>query len=224
MARPEKRVAVVLSGCGFLDGSEIREAVGVLWALSQQSAQVKCFAPDAPQKDVMNTLSGKPSSGETRNILVESARIARGKIESLSELRPEDFHAIVLPGGFGAAKNLSDFATRGSGGQVLPGLKAKLQAFHAQHKPIGAVCIAPAVVALAFPHAGFELTVGEPGEAAQEITKAGHTHIVCAPQECHVDARHRIVSTPAYMYDDAPLHEIFEGIRKLVSGVMSLSA
>ena len=159
-----------------------------------------------------------PLRGEARcDVCVVGAGIA-GCSAALA-LAERGYRVILLE-----AQRVGWGASGRNGGQVLPGLKAKLQAFHAQHKPIGAVCIAPAVVALAFPHAGFELTVGEPGEAAQEITKAGHTHIVCAPQECHVDARHRIVSTPAYMYDDAPLHEIFEGIRKLVSGVMSLSA
>jgi enhancing lycopene biosynthesis protein 2 len=145
-------------------------------------------------------------------------------VRPLSELRGEGFDALVLPGGFGVAKNLCDFAFKGSQGQVLPAMHAALEGFRTAHKPIGAVCIAPALLALSFPKQGFELTVGAPGEVSQEIEKLGHKHVVCSPSEIHVDSRHRVVSTPAYMYDDAPLHEVFAGIQKLVAEVIRLSA
>ncbi len=219
-----KKIAVVLCGSGYLDGSEIRETVGVLWAISQLGAEAQCFAPEGPQSDVMNCLSGEPAKGETRQMLVESARIARGKVQSLSELKAEDFNAIILPGGFGAAKNLCDFASKGSAGSVRPELGEILREFHRARKPIGALCIAPAVLALALPGTKLELTVGAPGEAAQEIEKLGHRHIVCAPSACHVDRENKVVTTPAYMYDQAPLHEIFDGIRRCVSEVISLSS
>lgn len=219
----KKKIAVILCGSGYKDGSEIREAVGVLWALSQEPGLVQCFAPDAPQHDVVNGLTGEVVAGETRNMLVESARIARGDVLPLSALAARDYDAVILPGGFGAAKNLCTFAREGSNGSVLPALKGALEAFHAAGKPIGAVCIAPAILALAFKGAGLELTVGAPGQAAREIEKLGHRHEACAPSEAHVDAKNRVVSTPAYMYDDAPLHEIFTGIRLLTQAVVQLT-
>jgi enhancing lycopene biosynthesis protein 2 len=216
-----KRIAVVLCGSGYKDGSEIRESVATLWALSAMGAEVRMFAPDQNQHDVVNCLTGQPMSGEKRNLLVEAARIARGEISPLSSLQASEFDGIILPGGFGVAKNLCTFAFQGSQGTVMPELKRTLQSFHEQRKPIGAICIAPAVVALAFPRAGFKLTVGAPGEAAQEIEKLGHTHQPCKASECVVDSNHRIVTTPAYMYDDAPLFEIFQGIQKLTHAVLS---
>ncbi len=210
-----KRIAVVLCGSGFKDGSEIRESVGVLWALSQHPVDIQCFAPDAPQKDVINCLSGQPMN-ESRNQLVEAARIARGKIKALTELNPAEFDALILPGGFGAAKNLCDFASKGIEGSVIPELKEKLLAFFAAKKPIGAVCIAPAIIALAFPEKHFNLTVGAEGEVAQSIEKLGHKHIIISASECCSDEKNKIFTTPAYMYDDANLSDIFEGIRKLV--------
>ena len=216
-----KKIAVVLCGSGYLDGSEIREAVGVLWALSQHSVSVQCFAPDAPQRDVVNCLTGQPVKSESRNQLVEAARIARGQVKALSGLRPADFDAVVLPGGFGAAKNLCDFAIKGSTGTVIPDLQSAIVGFFEARKPIGAVCIAPAIVALALRGKGLELTLGAKGEAAQEIEKLGHKHRVCRAEEICVDVAHKVVSTPAYMYDHAPLHEIFEGIRRLVSDLVA---
>lgn len=218
-----KKVAVVLCGSGYKDGSEIRESVAVLWGLSQEPVELQCFAPDAPQYDVVNCLTGMPVAGETRNMLVESARIARGDVLPLSKLDAKDYDAVILPGGFGAAKNLCSFAREGSAGTVLPELEKILVAFHAANKPIGAVCIAPAIVALAFKGKGFELTVGEAGETAQELEKLGHRHKVCAPSEVHVDAKNRIVTTAAYMFGDAPLHAIFAGIQKLTHEVVKLA-
>ena len=216
-----KKIAVVLCGNGFKDGSEIRESVAVLWGLSKVGARVQCFAPDKPQADVVNCLTGKTVTGETRNMLVEAARIARGEILPLNQLNPSKYDAIVIPGGFGVAKNLCTFATEGSNGKVLPELKTILEKFHSDQKPIAAVCIAPAVVAMAFPGKQFEMTLGGPSEAAQEIEKLGHKHIATKASDCHVDRKNKIVTTAAYMCD-APIHEIFEGIRKLTEEIIKL--
>lgn len=216
-----KKIAVVLCGSGFKDGSEIRESVAVLWGLSRLGVQVQCFAPDKPQADVVNCLTGKSAAGETRNMLVEAARIARGEILPLTQLKSSNFDAIIVPGGFGVAKNLCTFATEGSKGKVLPEFKDALHAFHDEHKPIGAVCIAPAAVAMAFPGKQFEMTVGGPSEAAQEIEKLGHKHISTEANECHVDKKNKIVTTAAYMCE-APIHEIFEGVRKLTEEIIRL--
>lgn len=222
-----KNIAVVLSGCGFLDGAEIRESVATLWALSPAESQgkisVQCFAPDIPQNDVMNTHTQQPAEGETRNVLVESARITRSKSAPLSELNPQNFDAVIFPGGFGVAKTFCTFASQGSQAFILPEVESILQKFHQSGKPIGALCIAPALLALALKGASLELTVGADGEAAQEIEKLGHRHVVCQPNEHHIDSQNKVVSTPAYMYDDAPLHEIFEGIQKTVQDVIRLA-
>lgn len=218
-----KKVAVILAGCGFKDGSEIREAVAVLWSLSRHGAIAECFAPDMEQTDVVNTFTGKTSKNEVRNCLVEAARIARGQIRKLRELNSDEFDAVILPGGYGAAKNLCTFAMQGSKGTVLPHLQKTLQAFYDSERPIGAVCIAPAILALALKGKSIELTVGQKCEASEEIQKLGHSHIVKSASDCHTDEKNKIVSTPAYMYDDAPLHEIFTGIDKLVTQVISLA-
>lgn len=219
----QKRVAVVLCGCGHRDGSEVREAVGVLWALSAEGAAVRCFAPDAPQYDVRDHLTGEVLPGGPRNQLQESARIARGAIEPLTKLSASDFDALVLPGGTGAARNLATWFFDGPAGHVLPELQSVIDGFVAQHKPIGAVCIVPAIVALALPGKGVELTLGPAGETAQAVEKLGHKHVVCRANECHVDRAHKIVTTPAYMIGDAALHDVFEGIRRCVHETLALA-
>ena len=217
----EKKIAVVLCGSGFKDGSEIRESVGVLWALSQHSqVRVQCFAPNEAQRDVVNCLTGEPVN-ESRNQLVEAARIARGQVEDLQKLDPAAFDALVIPGGFGAAKNLCTFAFEGAKGHTHPLLKQKIEAFFNAGKPMGAVCIAPMALALALPGRGLRLTLGgaESG-AAQACVELGHTHVVTRADECCVDDRNKVVTSPAYMHDGAPLVEIFRGIEKLVAAVI----
>lgn len=218
-----KKIAVVLCGSGFKDGSEIRESVATFFALSQNGYEigqgVEVFAPNAPQTDVVNCLTGEKQN-ESRNMLVEAARIARGKIKPIEELRTSDFSAILLPGGFGAAKNLCNFAFQGSKGSVIPELSARLEEFYAAKKPIGAICIAPAILALTFKGKGLELTVGESSEASQEIEKLGHKHITTSVHEAHWDSKSHIATTSAYMYDDAKLKDIFAGIEKCVSLVL----
>jgi enhancing lycopene biosynthesis protein 2 len=218
-----KKAAVILCGSGFKDGSEIRESVAVLFALSEAGIQAQCFASDEPQKDVVNCLTGEPAA-ETRNQRVEAARIARGDVKKLSELKAGDYDLLVIPGGYGAAKNLCDFAFKGASGIVQQDLKRALQDFHSQKKPIGAVCIAPAILALAFPGMKLELTLGEASEASAEIEKLGHRHVPKKAHEWHVCAKDKIVTTPAYMQDQAPLHEIFAGVRGMVRELAKLLA
>lgn len=217
-----KKIAVVLCGSGFRDGSEIHEAVAVLWALSSyplDKIQVMCFAPDAEQFDVVNCYTGEVDPKGGRNMLVEAARIARGKVLPLSQLDTSRYHGIILPGGFGAAKNLCDFATKGIDAVVRPDLQVILEKMHQEGKPIGAICIAPMIVALAFKGKGFELTVGKNSATSKELEKLGHHHIECEADLCHFDKTHKLFTTPAYMEDQAPVHKVFSGISKLVSGV-----
>ncbi len=219
------KIAVVLSGSGYLDGAEINESVATLWALSfhqENGVIVQCFAPDADQHHVVNHLSGQEKTGEKRNILEEAARIARGKIKPLSELRESEYDALIMPGGFGAAKNLCTFAFDGSKGKVNPELENVLKQFRQAEKPIGAACIAPAILALTFKETPLELTVGTSGNESAEIEKLGHKHQSMGVQDAHIDQENLIVTTPAFMYDAAPLHGIFTGVKKMVDLVIAL--
>lgn len=208
-----KKIAVVLCGSGYLDGSEVRESVGVLWSLSDLNTEVQCFAPDANQHHVMNTLKQEEATNETRNMLVESARIARSDVKPLTELNINEFDGLAIPGGFGVAKNLCTFAFEGSGASIDESMKSLVTAFHQAKKPILAVCIAPALVGLALQGTKLELTLGAAGEASAELEKLGHTHCEHAAHEFHHDKANKIISTPAYMYDSASLKDIFTGIR-----------
>lgn len=215
------QVAVILSGCGHQDGAEIREAVLALCALSRSGAGVKVFAPDAAYP-VVDHRTGKPT-GETRNALAEAARIARGDIAPLASLNPADFDALVIPGGFGVAKNLSDLAEKGAQATVNPDFAKAVRGFAEERKPIGAICIAPAVVALVLGQSHKPtVTVGDDAGVAEVIASAGARHEPCATENIVVDEQNRIVTTPAYMRDD-PLHTIAAGIDKLVHEVLNLA-
>lgn len=192
-----KRVLVVLSGCGFLDGSEVHEAVLSLLALDRAGARVTCAAPDKPFS-VVDHRSGRPT-GETRNVLVEAARIARGHIVPLASVSAADFDGVFLPGGFGAAKNLSTVAVDGPNATVEPDLVALLKAFRAAGKPIGAVCIAPAVVVAALREG--DVTIGDDAGTAAAIAAMGGANVSCPVTVAHVDAARKLVTTPAYMYE-----------------------
>lgn len=218
-----KKVAVILCGSGYRDGSEIREAVAALWALSQEGAVVQCFAPDFAQYDVVNCLTGQAISSEKRNMLVESARIARGEVKPLNELKEENFDALVIPGGFGAAKNLCDFAFKGSQGKVISDLEKVVMHFFTAKKPMGAICIAPAILALVLKNKRLLLTVGETGETSQELEKLGHQHQVTKVTDCCVDSEHKVVTTGAYMFGQAALHDVFSGIHKCVKEVVRMA-
>lgn len=214
-------VAVILSGCGHQDGAEIREAVLALTALSRSGAKVSIFAPDIAFP-VIDHRNGAPT-GETRNVLVEAARIARGEIAPLSDLNPADFEALVIPGGFGVAKNLSDFAVKGAEAPVNPDFVRALKGFAEAKKPIGAICIAPAVVALVLGKDYHPtVTIGEDAGTAAAIEQAGAHHQPCATENIVVDEANRIVSCSAYMRNDE-LHKIAAGIDKLVLEVVNLA-
>lgn len=216
-----KNIAVILCGSGYKDGSEIREAVGVLWALSCYKAKVQCFALNQNQYETINCLNFTPMN-ETRNQLIESARIARGQVLSLQELKYSDYDGLIIPGGFGVAKNLCDFALKGKNATVNPLVSKILSDFYTKNKPIGAVCIAPVVLALTFKNSNFELTVGKEGDTSKIINDLGHKHIIKAANDAHFDIKNNIFSTPAYMHEDASLDEIFMGISKLVKGLLAL--
>lgn len=216
------KVAVVLSGCGHRDGAEIREAVLSLLYLDQQGAEVEIFAPDADQHSVINHLTGKEVS-ERRNVLVEAARIARGHAKPLSQARAEAFDALVMPGGFGAAMNLSDFAAKGKDCAALPDLQRLIREFHQQRKPIGAICIAPVVLAAALKGVAQGMyTVGDDKEVASAIEAMGGRHRDCPTDASVTDEQNLIVTCPAYMRDDR-LSRVAKGIEKLVEDVLRMA-
>jgi enhancing lycopene biosynthesis protein 2 len=217
-----KKVAVILSGCGVFDGSEIHESVLTLLALDRLNAQAICVAPNIPQHHVINHLTQQPVAGESRNVLMESARIARGKITPLDQLKPGDVDAAILPGGFGAAKNLCDFAFKGAQFVVHPQVAAALKAIHEAGKPIGFICIAPALAAQLFGGRGLQFTIGTDPGTAEVLQTWGAKHARCAVTEVVVDRRLKVVSTPAYMTARS-IAEAETGITKLVREVLDLA-
>lgn len=215
-----KKVAVILSGCGVYDGAEIHESVIALLRLSQRGAQVQCFAPDIPQHHVINHLTGQEMA-ESRNVLVESARIARGQVRDVRELKAADFDALVIPGGFGAAKNLCDFAFKGASCTVQPDVLAAARDFAHAHKPVGLICIAPAMAARIY-GAGVHCTIGHDPDTAAKLADMGAEHVDCPVDDVVVDEQRKLVTTPAYMLARS-LAEAASGINKLVDRVLELA-
>jgi len=218
----EKRVAVVLSGCGFLDGAEIQEAVCTLLALDRRKAAVQAFAPDVPQVQVVDHLRSEPVSGASRSVLAESARIVRGQVKDLAQARGSGFDALVFPGGYGAAKNLCSYAVEGRKMQVNAEVTRLVREFRSAQKPIGLICIAPVIGAKLLGAEGVKLTIGnDPGTAA-DVESFGARHVVCKVDEICVDERHRLVSTPAYMLGPS-VFPVSQGIDKLVSALLEMT-
>lgn len=213
-----KKIAVILSGCGVMDGSEIHEATLALLAIRKAGCEYAVFAPDKEQTEVVNHYTGV-SVKEKRNILSESARIARGKALPLSALNPEQFDAIVLPGGFGAVKNLSDFAFKGANYSVIPELETVLLKANELKKPVGAMCIAPVLLAKVFK--GCRITVGDLSDASAAVEKNGAKHVVTTHGETVVDEKYRLVSTPGYMLD-ANIEQIAEGADNMIKELLKL--
>lgn len=216
------KVGVLLSGCGFLDGSEIHESVFTMLCLDELGAEIVFLAPRGPQMHVVDHAAKAPVAGATRDVLTEAARIARGNIRDLATVRASELDALVMPGGFGAAKNLSDFAVKGGEAKPHADVARLLGDMHAAKKPIGAICIAPAVVAAALGRtARPTLTIGEDAGTAAALEAMGARHQRSPVDECVVDRAQRIVSTPAYMYDARP-KDICAGIRKLCAEVVAM--
>ena len=217
------KVGVILSGCGVYDGSEIHEAVITLLALDRAGAEVVCMAPDMPQMHVINHLTGEVVSGELRNVLEESARIARGKIKDIKDVKAADLDALMLPGGFGAAKNLSDFADDGADCSVNPEVERLVKEIVAAKKPLAAVCIAPAVVAkvLGDEKIKAKLTIGTDEGTAKAIEAMGAEHVACPVREFVVDREHKIITSPAYMLAGR-ISEAAEGIEKTVRTLLEM--
>ncbi|MBS0622945.1 MAG: isoprenoid biosynthesis glyoxalase ElbB [Verrucomicrobia bacterium] len=208
------KVALILSGCGVFDGSEINESVLCLLALSQKGDTYECFAPQG-ELLVVDHLTRKPT-GEKRSILKESARIARGHIRPLEELDPSHFDAILMPGGFGAACNLSTYATDEEECEINPNLKKILISFHQAKKPIGATCISPALIARVFQgKVKLYLTLGSKSSNIS-LAKMEMSPIEAKSSEVVADEENRVYTTPCYMASEN-LAEMFQGVKKLVA-------
>ena len=215
-----KKIAVILSGCGVYDGAEIHESVITLLRLDQRGAQVQCFAPDIAQLHVINHLTGEEMP-ESRNVLVESARIARGEVKDIKQANAEEFDALIVPGGFGAAKNLSDFAVKGAECSVNPQVLALAEAFAEAGKPVGLICISPALAAKIY-GPGVTCTIGNDTDTVAALDKMGASHQECAVEDIAEDTARKLVSTPAYMLGKN-ISEVASGINKLVDRVLELT-
>ncbi len=217
-----KRVGVVLSGCGFLDGTEIHEATLTLLFLDRRGARVTIMAPGVDQAHVIDHLIGEPVPGERRGVLAESARIARGQITDMARLKAADLDALVLPGGYGAAKNLCTFALDGGHMKVNREVERLVRDMVAARKPVGFICIAPVIGAKVLGELGPRLTVGNDADTAAAMNAFGAQHVECAVDQIVVDQKNKLVSTPAYMLGPT-IAPVAAGIEKLVSAVLEMA-
>lgn len=218
----KKKIGVLLAGCGVMDGSEIHEATLTLYFLDKYGAEAVCMAPDKDQLDVVNHIAATPVS-EKRNIMLEAARIARGKIEDVKAVKAGELDGLIIPGGFGAAKNLCTFAKDGPVCRVDEGVAQLLREMHASRKPIGALCIAPAVIAALFgKELAPEITIGTDRGTAAAMEKMGARHRNAAVNEIVVDGKNKIVTTPCYMLAQG-IAEVGDGSEKLVAKILELA-
>jgi len=212
------KFAIILSGCGVFDGTEIHEATMTMLAIAKNGAEYDIFAPDVRQHHVINHLKGEEMD-EQRNVMVEAARIARGKIKPLNEYNPEKYDALIIPGGFGVAKNLCTYAFDGVDFSVDKVVEKVLKSTHSAGKPIGALCISPVLLAGVF--GGIDVTIGKDKNTAVDIEKLGAVHIETDPGEIVVDNANRIVTTPAYMLDSG-IEDIYDGADNLVKAITEM--
>jgi enhancing lycopene biosynthesis protein 2 len=211
-----KKFAVIIAGCGVYDGAEIHEVTLTLLAIKKLEADYEIFAPDIPQHHVINHLSGEEMP-EKRNVLVESARIARGKIKALDQLDVNLFDAILFPGGFGVAKNLCDFAFKGSNCTLIPDIELLIKKMHELRKPIGALCISPVLIAKAL--GNIQLTIGQDEGTAEAVENLGAKHITTNHGDVVVDDQNKVFTTPCYMLD-ADILDIEAGTMNIVQAMI----
>jgi enhancing lycopene biosynthesis protein 2 len=216
-------IGVILSGAGYLDGSEIQESVLVLLALARHGSTVKIYAPDMALAEV-DHLKRTPTGAE-RNVLREAARIARSDVTDLARAKGTDHEGWILPGGNGAVKNLSDFANKGPLGSVNREVNRVIREAFAARIPVGACCIAPVVLALIGKASStkLKLTIGNDKDLGKTISGMGHTHIDAAVTDAVFDADRKVATTPAYMYDNVGISQVAVGIDKMVAQVVAWS-
>lgn len=215
------KIAVVLAGCGRFDGSEIHESVLTLLSIEQNNATWQAFSLDLPQHHVSNHFTEDVViAAEPRNMLLESARIARGNVKNINELNVKDYDALIIPGGNGIAYNLFTLALDGKNYMVNDLLKKTCLAFTNMHKPVGFICIAPAMIPGIY-GPGVELTIGNDISTASMLTGLGALHFNCNVDEVHIDRNKKIVTTPAYMLAQNVV-EAYSGIKKLVDAIVNM--
>lgn len=214
-----KKIAVILAGNGVFDGAEIHESTLTLLAIVQQGAAYQCFAPDIEQAHVINHITGDEMP-ETRNVMIEAARIARGNIKALSEYKADDYDAIVIPGGFGAAKNLCTFAFDGPDCKVNPDVEKAIKTTVEAGKPVGALCISPAVIAKVL--GDVKVTIGRDKGTADAIETFGATHIMSTHGEIVVDEKYKVITTPCYMLD-ANILQVAEGVSNVIAKILEMT-
>jgi enhancing lycopene biosynthesis protein 2 len=218
----QKRVGVVLSGSGYLDGAEIQEAVCTLLSLDRRGAKLVAMAPDLEQLHVVDHVKSAPVDGQRRRVLTEAARIVRGNIVEMSTVSVKDLDALIFPGGFGVAKNLCSFAVDGRNMKVVPAVERLAREIRQAGKPSGYICIAPVVAARLFGGEGVKVTIGDDRDTATAIESWGARHVDCKVEEIAVDERLKLVSTPAYMLGPW-IAQVATGIDKLVSAVLEMA-
>ena len=217
-----KKVGVLLSGCGFNDGAEIHESVLTMLILDKSGAEMILMAPNIDQMHVINHYTGQEME-EYRNVLVESSRIARGEIKDMAEVTGNDLDALIIPGGFGVAKNLSDYAMAGSDCSVNPDVYRLIAELRVMEKPIGAICIAPVMMAkiLGEQEESANMTIGYDETTSTDIVSMGSKHVECPVSEMIIDKEKKIVTTPAYM-EAKSIKEAADGIEKLINQILSM--
>jgi len=214
-----KKIAVILSGCGHLDGTEINEAVFTILAINKLNAQATMFAPNIERYDVVNHLDNTVTN-QKRNIFIESARIAKGDINTLDKANVKDFDALVIPGGFGVVKNFSNIASSNNNFQVTSPLKELITTFFHHKKPIGAICIAPALIACALQNiTTITITLGKKNELLDKINS---NQVICDASNIVLDKENKIISTPAFMTNES-LYKIYLGIEKLITKLLEIA-
>ena len=217
-----KKVGLLLSGCGVNDGAEIHESVIAMLALDRAGVEMELMAPNIDQMHVINHYTGQEMD-EYRNVLVEASRIARGNIKDMAEISGNDIDALIIPGGFGVAKNLCDYAMAGSECSINPDVYRLISELQLLNKPIGAICIAPVMMAKIFGEQGASanMTIGFDEATSKDIESMGCVHVECKVSDMVVDEDNNLVSTPAYM-EAQSIKEAADGIEKLVKQVLSM--
>jgi enhancing lycopene biosynthesis protein 2 len=218
----QKRVGVILAGSGYLDGAEIQEATLTLLFLDRKGAKVTAMAPDVAQMHVVDHLKGEPAGAEKRNVLAEAARITRGNIQDVRNVKAADLDALILPGGYGAAKNLCTFATDSVKLQVNPDVERLVRDMASAGKPLGFVCISPVIAAKVLGAKKVKLTIGNDPATAAAVNALGAVHVDSPVDQIVVDERNKVVSTPAYMLGPT-IAPVAAGIEKLVSAVLEMA-
>lgn len=216
-----KKIALLFSGCGHKDGAEITEVVSLLVGLKRQKVLVTAFSLDM-EVPVTNHLTKKTSATEKRNMLAEAARITRGQIQDLNTLVVKDFDGLAIAGGFGAALHFSNWAEKGSACQVHAEVKRVIEEFYKDEKPIAAVCIAPVLLAKVLGSKGITITLGNDKEVMAEVKKTGVTVQECPANDYITDRDHRIITSPAFMYDTT-YDQVFEGLQGLTKELVEMA-